>query len=213
MTSFRLEIDVPTSRSFVLDSLTYLNATLYKLDNSSDRIQSLNLTTLVSHFNDLTWARQFPRATEANLTNEAGWIEGMRSRSEDEHRMLRVSSEQQLEQEARRYNDGASWFPFRDEGLYRRSWNGHPEQVPPVALDPKADVQHINIPVKAYVRMSSRRVQLRSLTPKGPFYIPGSTTTPPTSDQPSSTRSHDSIFVSQRDTSATKTSRPSWTRR
>lgn len=156
-TSFRLEIDVPTSRSFPLDSLTYLDATLFTIDNSSNGIQSLNLTTLVSHVEDLIWARQFPRAIDANLTNQAdGWTEGMRSRSDNEHRMLRVSSAEQLEFEASMSEGRMSWWPYRDGGLHRRSWSGRYEQAPPVALDPKAEVQHIKIPVKVYVLTASR---------------------------------------------------------
>jgi hypothetical protein len=155
-TSFRLEIDVPISRSFALDSLSYLDATLYKLDNSSDQIQSLNLTTLVSHTNNLTWAKQFPRAVEANLTNqEGGWVDGTKSRFDSPHRLLRVPSAEQLEFEASMSEGGMSWWPYRDGGLYRHGWTGRPEQAPPVALDPKAEVQRIKIPVKVYVLAAS----------------------------------------------------------
>jgi hypothetical protein len=99
----------------------------------------------------LSWLDQFPRATEANLTlsaREHGQGHLSTAFYGDSGRLLRIKPDEiaQAEQD-------------QPCGRYFRG----PNQEDPVALDPEAAVQQIEIPVKMYVRPWSRALRLISL--------------------------------------------------
>jgi len=104
-----------------------------------------------SHTQELSWLDQFPRATEANLTlsaREHGQGHLSTAFYGDSGRLLRIKPDEiaQAEQD-------------QPCGRYFRG----PNQEDPVALDPEAAVQQIEIPVKMYVHRWSRALRSISL--------------------------------------------------